>query len=305
MKNLWLKTTLTAAALATAMSAQADSTSTTNAKKKPTNTSTATANPAKAEKKALPVSVSTNSYFFGPGLIGDKSYMADDSPDAKTGLFSRHALRVKHELNKTVSVSAVGEGDIQHTIMPGSEEKMGFRLRDPYARIDKTDLIATKVAGNELNVDGQFRVYAPLSDGSKASKNISRVSIWLNPTMKLGKSRFSISALNYARYWIQSKDFHPVTSSPLTRMDFYTGPSLNYDINDKTQAFLYYEAEITYNTLGQSELNYAPTKSMTDLEPGVSFQATKAVSITPFLNWYTNQELKTTSVNLNAAIKLM
>ena len=303
MKSLWLTSAVSALALVS-FSAQAQSTA--KKAKLPSNSSVASASITKAEKKPLPISANLSSTLFGPtanDIDGGKT--ADSAIDAEMGLFSRHTLGVKYSLMKDLSVAAVGEGDVQHTILPGSSEAKGFTMRDPYVKISKANLINTSIKGNALAVDSQVRMYAPLGKSSKAANTISKVSLFMNPTLNIGKSRFSISAANYARYFIQSKELHPKTNSPMTQMDFYTGPQLNYEVSDKISAFVLYEAEMTYDTLGRSETNYAPNNSKTDLEPGVSLQLGKAVNLTPFLNWYTNQRLSTTSVNLNASINLM
>lgn len=312
MKSLWLKTSAITASFSVLMGLSLTaSAATTKAKAKASKTSassTVSASVAQAPstmtaKKKLPISISDWSTFYGP-LVNDISTgkTSDSAIDAQTGLSSRHQVSFKYAINDTLSVAPVADFKIQHTVLPGEEK--GFTLKDPFLKIAKNDLLTAKIRGNDIHLDSQLRLYAPASKSSRTNKTNGSAALWLSPTVNFAKSKFSLTVYNYARHFFQSQTFSP-SGSLLTADEVYTGPQLSYGFTDKVSAFVLYEAAMTFNTLGQPQSSTSPNDSLTDLEPGMSLDVTPNISLIPFLNWYTNQPMATTSINLSASIKLL
>lgn len=308
MKSFLIKSTITATAAILMIAAGAHAQTTT--KKKVSNSSVATVPMDDAgKKKELPISLSDDMYFYGPELSDiTKGQTSDDSIDAKTGLSTRHKIGLKYKVTKDISITPTADLVYQLTDPNngGADKGMRNKMKDPYVKISKKNLIVGKIGNNETSTEAQIRYYAPMSASSRDNKLNGKVEADLYPTMKIGKSRFSAVMFSFVRYHLNSQKFDSATGeSPLTEMLLYTGPQVNYSISDNVTAYVLYEAAMPFNTIGQSANAFAPTASLTDLEPGISFQVNKAISITPFLNWYTNQQLKTTSINLNATIQML
>ncbi len=308
MKSFLIKSTLTATAAILMIAAGAHAQTTT--KKKVSNSSVATVQmDEQGKKKELPVSLSDDLYIYGPPVNDiTSSSTADDSVDSKTGLSTRHKIGLKYKVTDTLSITPVADLIYQLTDPNngGADRGMHNKMNDPYLKISKKNVINGKIGANEISTEAQVRYYAPMSAKSRDNNLNGKVELDLYPTMKIGKSRFSAEMFSFARFYINSQKFDSATgSSALTSALYYVGPQVNYSLNDNITAFVLYEAALPINTLGQSANTFAPTASLTDLEPGMSFQVNKAISITPFLNWYTNQQLKTTSINLNATIQML
>ncbi len=309
MKSLIIKSALTASAVMFIIASGAHAQTSTK-KKAANSTSVATVPMNEAgKKKELPISLTDDFYVFGP-QVSDLNSMqtSDDAIDAKTGLSTRHKIGLKYKLKPDLAITGVADLVYQLTdpTNGGADRGMHNRMNDPYLKISKKNLINGKIGKNEISTEAQIRYYAPMSAGSKNNDLKGKAELDLYPTMKIGKSRFSAEMFSFARYYMNTSKFDAATGTrPLTAMLFYVGPQINYSLSDSITAFTLYDAVMTYNTLGQSAPTTNPAGSLVDLEPGISFQVNKAISITPYLNWYTNQSIETTSVNLNATIQML
>lgn len=301
MKNLWLKTGLVVASLSVSGLAFAQS-STTSAPAM-SGSSTAESSAVAPQKKALPISVSTLSYLHGP-FVNDlgSSTVTDDSVGSTTGLDSRHIMALKYKLTDKITIAPTADFNWSFTNAKGDGQNT-FTWRDSYIKVSHSDLYSNNLYGNDLSVAGDLRFYVPSSKTARDNDTIGRIRASLNPSIQIGKSRFSISTVNFATVWLQTKD-KKADGSPLHRAELYTGPQVNYQVNDAVTAFVLYEADQVIETDGVSNTTN-PLASNTDLEPGVDIKINDNITLTPYLNWYTNQRLSTTTVNLAAAITLL
>jgi len=288
--------------LATTLLASSANAATTSKKAATSVASNATSDAA--TKKALPIGAAYTLDFYGTqiqDIASDET--TNDAIDAKTALVLRHRPELNFKSGNT-KISLIPDFNTQLTD-PEANGSRGFAWNDSYIKINQANVMNTSISGNAVNLAAQVRIFVPSSKGSRDNKQIGSMQAYLNPTITFGKSKFSLEGYNFAQYYLQSEKFSPKSGSPLTQMRFYAGQQLNYAINDNITAYALYENIVRYNTLGIPQNTYSPNSSQADLEPGMSLQVSKAVNLSPYLNWYTNQSIKTTTVNLNANIQLM
>lgn len=276
----------------------------------PTNTVSANADltAVQPEKKSFPLSVSTDSYFYGPQVQDPFSdaTTADTAGDPKQGLLTRHVIGFKYKLSKKVSITPNIDFFYQLTdpAKTASQSSAGqFRWRDCYVKVGHSSIFETDLNTSHFSLPVDFRYYAPTSKGSRDSSSAGSVRASLNPSLQFGHSDFSLSTVNYVRYWIQTQESYK--GRPLIQSELYTGPQLNYQMGSIATAFVLYEAAIQFNTLGQSTPGIDPNASLTDLEPGVELHLNDRITVTPYLNWFLNQPVSSTTINLNANFRLL
>jgi hypothetical protein len=90
----------------------------------------------------------------------------------------------------------------------------------------------------------------------------------------------------------------------LPKLELYTGPQVNYHFNDSINAFVLYEVTAGLNTKAEWDFNNYRS-SNADVEPGVDFKLHKRITLTPYLHWFTNQSIDTTTMNVAAMINLL
>jgi len=253
------------------------------------------------ETKKLPIAVGALSFFNGPRANNPVSRSTtDDSLKAKTGLNTRHQLSMRYFLNKQWNIMPVMDFDFQLTDNdPKGTHARQFRWRDAFVRLNNTGLISHDFGVNHFVMPGDLRVYLPTSKGSRDADTIGGLRLSLNPGMTFGKSRFSLSAANYIRVWGQRKE-----DGNLPQFELYTGPQLNCAVSDHVNAFVLYEA-VGRKLQSGGWAAKGTERSTMDLEPGMDFRLHQRLTLTPYLNWFVNQPLWTTTVNLNANITLL
>lgn len=302
MKSLWFKNSTVAAASVAILMTAGNAMAAANG----SATSVASAATSKAAaKKEIPINLKYTLDLYGTQLTDITSdETTDNAIDAKTAIVLRHRPELKYTVNKDLSASLIPDFNTQLTD-PMADDSRGFSWNDSYVKISRGNLAAASVKGNNITLNSALRLYAPTSKGSRDNKTVGSAQLWMNPTVQFGKSAFSLDLYNFAQYYVQTEKFSPKSGSPLTQMRFYTAPQLNYAFNDNVSAYVLYDNIVKFNTLGQPENSYSPTSSQSDVEPGMSIQVSKAVNLSPYINWYTNQSIKTSTINLNASIDLM
>jgi hypothetical protein len=303
MNNLWLKAGLIAS-LSVSGLAFAQSSSTSAPAMSGTST---TQSSAVAPQTALSrIGVSTLSWFYGPYVNNLKeNTVTDDSVDSVKGLDSRHQLTVKYNISDKMSIGPVLDFLWSFTDKEGKNDNT-FAWKDSFIKFKHSDLYSANIGGNDISVAGDLRYFVPSSKNSRTSNNYGGMRLSLNPSIQFGKSPFSISTVNYSRVWFQTQTNNPAGSS-LPLLELYTGPQINYQVNDAVTAFVLYEADLVYNNNGvpNSRDVKKSQPSLADVEPGVDIKLHDRVTLSPYLNWFTNQRLSTTTVNLAASFTLL
>jgi len=243
------------------------------------------------------------SFFYGPTVQHPTDKKTSDSAkDAEMGLATRHQLFFTYALSKRFTLMPTADFDYQITD-PVSADHTGihqFRWRDAFVRLNMASPAEYALPGGSyVVVPSDLRVYLPTGKTSRDNDTIAGVRFSLNPGMQFARSPISISTVNYVRYWIQPGNV--VATAPM--FEIYTGPQVNYAVNDSINAFLLFEAVTNWNHAGMPNMTDT-SLSLADLEPGVDFRVGSHATVTPYLNWYTNQPIRTTSMNLSLALTL-
>lgn len=309
MKSLWLKTGAIASTALwsfAAMAATTSSSSTVAASADPTiaTKSTAEAKVASPTAKPLPLTVNALETFYGPGLTDmSKGSSSDDSIDSVTPMVLRSQIGIGYKVSDKMTITPVL--DFHHVLNRIEKGPAGgFYMRDAFVKVSRSSLLEADIMGSKFTLDGDARAYAPTSKGSRDNNKIGALRASLAPSLQLGKSRFSLSAVIFGKFHVQSRQGTVATGAGMDQIEAYMGPQLNYEISDKVTAFVLYEADLKWNTFGVP--NYAAyANSPCDVEPGVAVNVSDRLTLIPGLNWYTNQRLSTTSVMLQAMIKML
>ena len=276
-----------------------------------TNTSVAAVKPSEPSKFELPVKLSYLAYFYGPSLNNPvAASTATDSlnsnyDDTTQGdaLAARHILTVAKPLGN-YKLSASIDFMTVLTDPANTGTSRGFFWKDAYLKAGNSKLATIAMGPTSLKLAGDVRYYIPTSKGARINDSMGAIRASFNPSLEFAKSRFSISSVNYAKVFMQTKDKDINSGSNLTRYEFYTGPQVNFEFNDRVTAWVLYEAIVHKDTLGNWDNNPLRAKTLTDVEPGADVKITDNISVSPYLNWYPALPLKTTSVNIALSASL-
>ena len=144
----------------------------------------------------------------------------------------------------------------------------------------------------------------PTSDYSRENKTLGSARFTVTPNLQIGESGLSLAVVNFVRYWFQRQDLQSgSTDLTLPRLMLYTAPILSYSIRDNFSVWGMLEATMSYDTFGFVNTD-DPNRSLMDLEPGFDFKLSDHVTISPYLNWFVNRPLNTTSINFMAHLSI-
>jgi hypothetical protein len=255
------------------------------------------------------LSLSLTSFYYGPpiGELGSKETAASRA-GYTLGLSIQNQLALRYRLSPALSVIPVFDFEYQLTDPHNAGANEGFVLSyDSYIKLRHSKLTDAQSSAGRFTLGGDVRYYVPTSEFSRANDSPGSVRATLTPHFQFKRSRFSIGMLTFARYWIQTQTyqvptrFNPVRSktTPLPQLTLYAGPQVTYDVTDRVAAWLLFEGYLTIDTIGVTSAE-RPGRSLYDIEPGVDFQVTRQIYVSPYLNWYTNQPLSTVSLNITA-----
>lgn len=251
----------------------------------------------------LPVSATAVNDFYGPPLndLGARQ-TADSEKEAVMPLNSRHQIGFSYQIDESTKITPTLDFTLNYTIPKGVEDgERNFKWKDSYVKLSRSGLFEGKIGGNAAALDGDIRYLLPTSKGSRDRDSYGSWRVTLAPSLQIANTNFSVVAASFARFFTYRSTAENPTG---TRWQLYTGPQVNYAVNDKLTAFVLFEAIASWNNKGETDIDN-PNASLADLEPGVEWAVHERVSLTPFLNWFTNQPLSTTSINLNATIKML
>lgn len=310
-RSLWFKSGLVAATAAWSVAAMAQSSSSTvssSATPSAAGTSTAEAESVAPKGIQLPVGLGATSFFYGPRVntpTDNKISGDENNRDSFGAIFLRQRFNLKYKPMANTVIAPRMEFDYQLSD-PSPEKKAlrQFRWRDASLLVQQNAIVAQNIKGNDIGLDAYFRWYVPTSKSSRDNHTIGKARFGLMPSIAFGKSGFSLTSDNYYIYHAQTRKYDP-KGGALARSSLYTGPQLNYQINDNINAFVLYEASVDYNTEGNNTNDLSPLASQSDFEPGMDIKLHDRVTLSPYLNWWTNQPLYTTTLNLAAEFKLL
>lgn len=279
----------------------------------PKATSTATASSVAPAEKKLPIGVSTQSMLYGTRLNDPFNELTTDSDYNSDGsvaspIKSEHLVKFKYSLAKSLDLTPTLNFYIQHTDGAANKEKVNqFQWRDCFVKLSRDGILERKIGRHTLALDGDLRYYAPTSNLSRRNNSMGSARISMNPSLRFANSKFSLAFSNNFRYWFQTRDIDIASKtndpSALIRSELYVAQQINYQATPKLNLFVLYENALDTDKLGAQNID-RPT-SAADLEPGLEFQVSPRVMISPWLNWYTSQSIDTTTFNLTANITLL
>jgi len=200
-----------------------------------------------------------------------------DSPTSDSGVQLSHQVGTGYKVNDKFRLGlAVGATQTA---------SVGASIDDPQIRASFGKL--AKIGA--LDIAGEARYYAPLSESSQALKSMGAIQLRQNLNLAFGKSRLSASMLLKETTKILPTYKNQVTVSG------YAGPQLAYQLNPKVQLWALLETSAAHIS------GTGLTAAVDDIEPGVSWDILPNLTFTPYLDLKiaTGMTLNTTSVNAN------
>jgi hypothetical protein len=272
------------------------------------STSTASAVLQKQTEESEPSALSLQllSFFYGPPVTNPTS---NETPVPTIGYVSglsvQNQLGLKYEFQPDWSLTPTADFEYRITDPFNKGTGQSFALTyDSFIKLMKTSLVNFNIGENNLNFDLDLRYYVPTSTFSREHGTLGSARVAVNPSYYLPHSNFSFSAVGAFRYYFQQYYHrHDDRTSALAQTNFYAGPQVNYRVNDSVMLWSLFELSVTLDTVGGSTAAN-PQKSIADIEPGVDIKVTKGIYISPYLNWFTNQDLGTTSLNMTASLSI-
>jgi hypothetical protein len=140
-----------------------------------------------------------------------------------------------------------------------------------------------------VNVAGEVRYYAPLSQAAQSLESRGTLQLRQNLSMTIGNSRWSTNMLV-----IESAKILPDYTGRTT-FSVYAGPQVTYQLTPKIQLWTLFETSAAHIN-GQGVI-----AALDDIEPGLSWDILPNLTFTPYLDLKTATgiTLNTTSVNAN------
>jgi hypothetical protein len=251
-------------------------------------------------------SVRFDSIYFGASVNdpGGLNSPSDTNQDGGQGdrVFIRNQPALGYFINPNLLVGAVARIDV----FPTHQVDYGFE--DSYLRLQAPKLINH---GN-FNMVGDLRVYLPTAAYQQANGEIFGIQTRVVPSWIIPNSRFTLAAIIYHQWTNHSSKVDSVDSYAKNAFDseFYFGPNVSYQLTPTVALTALYEfdaVQLANTPFGTYVSDTHSFNGYTDFEPGVSWDVTPNVNISPFLNMYpgSNMSLDTTSINVWFSFKLI
>lgn len=247
------------------------------------------------------ISVSSYALLWGPALSsispGQSNTKIGEVPDetgAPAGALNIDGqVKVAYKLNS--SWKAAMAADLNYVPIMGHD----ITLLDPSVSISNGKLLSA--ANGNFTVSSDLRAYAPTSTGSQAKNQITQLRTNNSFKFQIPNSRWSLGVDTTLRAYLFSTGAKDGDSRSSFRA--YAGPNISYQISPKLSAGFLLEGELAHR-LGTRGLS--PKGSM-DFEPGLSWDVTDNVNVTPFLNLYPTEgvNMRNTTLNVLVAARLL
>jgi hypothetical protein len=224
----------------------------------------------------------------------------------------RHNAGIGRDMGKGFNLSAHAYFNTNLSDPANNGRTRGLKWRDSFLQLFKGDLAAANISGNDFSLAGDIRYYAPTSTGSRLNNNRGQVRLTVMPNLQFGKSIFSLATVSYVKFWMHSQRLTSgpdgvANGNPMNEWEVYTGPQLTAQLTNSVAVWVLYEALLQRDTVGELTNNNKGAYSglgLTDVEPGATFNIGKHFSISPFLNWYPNLPVDTTSMNVTLSASI-
>lgn len=260
-----------------------------------------------SENTTPPFSAQLLSFLYGPALNDPGSGVAPDTfRSDREGVNLQNQFSLAYNVNDQISIAPVFDFEL-YLSDPADQYDRAQRLSmtyDSYVRATYNNMLSADVGTSTLSLSSDVRYYVPTSDFSRDNRSPGSLRLMLTPSLSFAHSSWSLAVVNFVRYYFQRQAF--MTNNPglaLPRVMYYTGPVVSYQVNDKVALWNVLEATVTYDTQGVANTT-DPDRSLFDVEPGVDLKVSDHVTLSPYLNWFVNRPLNTTSINLMASVSM-
>lgn len=221
----------------------------------------------------------------GNGLTPNaKGVLDNSSPQSIENL-----LTLGYKFNPETNLALIGHFYYYPGLKPDGSSA-GFQNYDPTIQFEKKNIInrngfkLTGRLGVELPLSGYDR---PVQDGDLTA--ITATSVF---SYDVPKTNLTLGVFAYLRGYIPGADVKDSARS----YKIYAAPNLNYQISQKVAATLWIDLlQLTRNGNSPGFIG-GMTNDYMDIEPGISWDITKNISINPYFNIYPSSlTLKATS----------
>jgi hypothetical protein len=168
------------------------------------------------------------------------------------------------------------------------------------------------VSHGDFNMLGDLRVYLPTAKYQQTNGEVFGIQTRVVPSYVIPNSRWTLAAIFYHQWTFHSDKVDEVDPYAKNAFDseIYAGPNVSYQLTPTLAFTALYEfdaVQLANTPVGTYISDTHSFNGYTDFEPGLSWDVTPNVNISPFLNMYpgSNMSLDTTSINVWFSFKLI
>jgi hypothetical protein len=216
---------------------------------------------------------------------GSYSPGTDGKPNPATPQQVENYVSASYKISDTLKV-----GPRAHFYYSPVQAK-NITMFDPLLQITSTDLYSR---GN-FKLSGYARAYIPVTAESTDAGRQIQLRFLLNPNYDIPHTRFTTGFYAYA----QPASFSRF-SEKNTTFTAYLAPYLNYQLTRTVSITSLYEMAAV-RAQRQGDLT-SFNNGGTDFEPGVNWDVSPNISINPYLNIYTGNQISMDSTSINMLI---
>lgn len=247
-----------------------------------------------------------DSVYFGASVSdpGGLNQPNDISVDGGDGLrvFIRNVPQLGYYINPNLLIGAVARVDIFPT------HQVDYGWEDSFVRIQAPKLIDR----GAFNMVGDLRAYFPTSNWQQNNGENVSIQTRVVPSWVIPNSRFTLAMVLYHQWTSHSSKVDQVDAYAKNAWDseIYAGPNISYQMTPTLALTALYEVDAVQLANTPFGTYISDTRSgngYTDFEPGLSWDVTPNINISPFLNMYPGSDfsLDTTSINVWFSFKLI
>jgi hypothetical protein len=227
--------------------------------------------------------------FYGPSVKNPGSFQPtrDGQADVEHPVLLKNFFNVGYDLTDHVAVTGTGYW-IWRPVRGQS-----FEMRDPQLRISHNELVNFST----YNLYGDIRAHFGVSDLARSNDEIFSLQAFQIQTCQIGASRLTAALYTSERpYFYGKRGFGP-------DFELYVAPALIFQVTPKLSSQLLFENNWSH-TFGDRTvgLNFDGN----DLEPGVSWDLTNWLNISPYLHLYPKTlSLASTSFGATLSVRFL
>jgi hypothetical protein len=238
-----------------------------------------------------------DSIYFGASVTD----ISSDGGDADR-VFIRNMPQLGYFITPDLLVGAVTRIDLFPT------HQVDYAFEDSYIRLQAPKLISR----GAFNMLGDLRVYLPTAAYQQNNGEVFGIQTRVVPSWVIPNSRFTLAMVLYHQWTSHSSKVDTVDAYAKNAWDseIYAGPNISYQMTPTLALTALYEldgVQLANTPFGSYISDTRSFNGYTDFEPGLSWDVSPNVNISPFLNMYPGSDfsLDTTSINVWFSFKLI